>query len=87
MGCTQMHDSVYALARKLSKEYTIDIEPGDYNVLYAGYVGTHATSEDKKTSFIKMLDTLQPVKPICLQIILRCNHRKWKLSITPVMKM
>lgn len=62
MGCTHMHDNVYALARKLTKEYNIDIEPIDYGVLPAGYVGAHITSKEKKTSFIKMLDTLQAGK-------------------------
>lgn len=62
MGCTHMHDSIYALARRLTREYNIDVEPADYGVLSAGYVGAHATSEEKKTSFIKMLDTLQAGK-------------------------
>lgn len=62
MGCTRMHDNVYALAKKLAKEYNIDIEPGDHGVMSANYVGAHTTSEEKKTSFIKMLDTLQAGK-------------------------
>ena len=44
MGCTNMNDTVYALAGKLAKEYNIDIEPKDFNVAYAGYNGEHATS-------------------------------------------
>ena len=62
MGCTNMNDTVYALARKLAKEYNIDIEPKDFNVTDAGYVGAHTTSAEKIKSFINMLDTLKPGK-------------------------
>jgi predicted glycoside hydrolase/deacetylase ChbG (UPF0249 family) len=62
MGCTDMDTSVHALAKKLAKEYNIDIEPGDYNVIYPGYNGAHTTSAEKIKSFISMLDTLQPGK-------------------------
>jgi predicted glycoside hydrolase/deacetylase ChbG (UPF0249 family) len=62
MGCTDMDKSVRELAKKLAKEYNIDIDPGDYNVIYAGYNGAHATSAEKIKSFISMLDTLQPGK-------------------------
>ena len=62
MGCTDMDKSVHELAKKLAKEYNIDIEPGNYNVIYAGYNGAHTTSAEKIKSFISMLDTLQPGK-------------------------
>ena len=62
MGCTNMNDTVYAIARKLAKEYNIDIEPNDYDVADAGYDGAHTTSAEKIKSFINMLDTLKPGK-------------------------
>jgi predicted glycoside hydrolase/deacetylase ChbG (UPF0249 family) len=62
MGCTDMDKSVTALAKKLAKEYNIDIEPSDYNVMDIGYDGVHKTSAEKIKSFIAMLDTLQPGK-------------------------
>jgi len=60
MGCTNMSDSVNALARKLAKEYHIDIEPSNFNVINISYDGAHATSAEKVKSFIKMLDALKP---------------------------
>lgn len=60
MGCTNMDKSVTALAKKLAKEYKIDIEPGDYNVSGVSYNGAHTTSAEKIKSFIAMLDSLQP---------------------------
>jgi predicted glycoside hydrolase/deacetylase ChbG (UPF0249 family) len=55
MGCTNMDESVKKLTRNLAKEYDIDIDPGDYNVKSVRYDGPHATFEEKKQSFIKML--------------------------------
>jgi predicted glycoside hydrolase/deacetylase ChbG (UPF0249 family) len=60
MGCTNMSDSVNALARKLAKEYHIDIEPKDFNVINISYDGAHTTSAEKIKSFINMLDALKP---------------------------
>jgi hypothetical protein len=62
MGCTNMNDTVYALARKLAKDYHIDIALEELNVTGTGYVGAHATSAEKKSGFIKMLDTLKAGK-------------------------
>jgi hypothetical protein len=60
MGCTNMNDSVEAIVKKLSKEYRIDIDLGQLGVEYAGYAGSHTTPEEKKKSFIAMLEKLQP---------------------------
>ena len=57
-----MNDSVYSLARRLAKEYHIDIDLKDLNVAGTGYIGAHTTSAEKKSAFIKMLDTLQAGK-------------------------
>ncbi len=59
MGCTNMNDSVYALSRKLAKEYHIDIEPKEYNVIETNYDGPHTTSKEKIKSFISMLNKLE----------------------------
>ena len=60
MGCTELSDSVRALAKKLTKEYKIDIDLAAAGVQSAGFNGPHKTIAEKKTSFLKMLDTLQP---------------------------
>lgn len=62
MGCTDMDKSVHALAKKLAKEYKINIETADYNVSDVSYNGAHTTSAEKIKSFIAMLDTLKPGK-------------------------
>ncbi len=62
MGCTGMDKQVTALARKLAKEYNIDIEPKDFNVIGVGYKGAHTTSAEKIKSFIDMLGALQTGK-------------------------
>jgi len=60
MGCTNMNDSVNVLARKLAKEYKIDIEPAELNAKYISYDEPHKTSEEKIQSFISMLNKLSP---------------------------
>jgi chitin disaccharide deacetylase len=60
MGCTDMNDSVKALVKKLAIEYKIDIDPEQLGVEYIGYAGPHKTPEEKKKSFIAMLEKLQP---------------------------
>jgi len=62
MGCTNMNDTVYALAEKLAKGYNIDIEPKDFNVINAGYDGEHTTSVEKVQAFINMLNKMEPGK-------------------------
>lgn len=59
MGCTNISDSVYALSRKLAKEYHIDIEPKEHNVVEANYDGAHTSSKEKIKSFINMLNKLE----------------------------
>lgn len=59
MGCTNMSDSVYALSRKLAKEYHIDIEPKEVNVIETNYDGAHTTSKEKIKSFVSMLNKLE----------------------------
>ena len=59
MGCTGMGDDVKALVKKLAQEYKIDIDPGESGVTSIGYLGAHATSEEKIESFIRMLESLE----------------------------
>lgn len=60
MGCPDINDSVKQMTRRLAKEFGIDIDLSEHNVRYVGYEGPHKTSGEKITSFIKMLDKLQP---------------------------
>jgi chitin disaccharide deacetylase len=59
MGCYNMNPDVKAIAKKLAKEYKIDIDPSEYDVKYISYSGSRETSEQKVQSFIKMLDELK----------------------------
>lgn len=60
MGCYDMSPEVKALAKKLAKEYKIDIDPKELNVRGVSYVGAKGTTEEKIQSFIKMLESLTP---------------------------
>jgi len=62
MGCTGLTEEVRALAKRLAKEYRIDIDPTDYEVISVGYAGPNKTPADKIQSFMKMLDKLEPGK-------------------------
>jgi len=59
MGCTNLSEEVKALSRKLAAEYNIPLE-GRGNYKWLGYGGDHKTLAEKKQSFIKMLQTLEP---------------------------
>lgn len=59
MGCTDITPEVTQLTKKLAKEYKIDIDLAQYGVKWAGYEGPHTSSEEKISSFIKMLEKLQ----------------------------
>lgn len=60
MGCTNMNDSVKAITMRLAQEYKLTFDLGAFNVKGVGYDGPHKTTEEKKQSFIKMLNKLQP---------------------------
>jgi predicted glycoside hydrolase/deacetylase ChbG (UPF0249 family) len=62
MGCTSLSDEVQALAKKLAREYKIDIDPVDYGVPFVGYDGPAKTPEEKIQSFLRMLDKLEAGK-------------------------
>lgn len=60
MGCTQMTPAVKELVDKLCKEYHIYINLEEKGLKPAGFAGPHKTFEEKKHSFLTMLDNLQP---------------------------
>ena len=60
MGCYNMRPDVADLARKLAKEYNIDIDLKELGVKNVSYVGPKETAAEKIESFIKMLETLKP---------------------------
>jgi predicted glycoside hydrolase/deacetylase ChbG (UPF0249 family) len=59
MGCYHLSPAVKAIAKKLAKEFKIDIEPEEFNVKSVGYSGPKETSEQKIQSFIRMLEGLK----------------------------
>lgn len=59
MGCYNMSPEVNAIAKKLAREYKIDIDPSQFAVKYVSYSGPKKTSEEKIQSFLKMLDELK----------------------------
>jgi hypothetical protein len=60
MGCYNMNEEAKAIAKKLAKEYKIDIDLSELDVKHVTYAGPKETSEQKIESFIKMLDELKP---------------------------
>lgn len=60
MGCTDMNEETKALAKRLAKEYRLDIDLKEKGVKGIGYKGPSKTAAEKKESFLKMLDSLQP---------------------------
>lgn len=60
MGCYNMNEEAKAIAKKLAKEFKIDIDLSELGVKYVSYAGPKETSEQKIESFIRMLDELKP---------------------------
>jgi predicted glycoside hydrolase/deacetylase ChbG (UPF0249 family) len=60
MGCTNISNEVKALTKKLAKEYNLDIDLEALKVKGVGYDGPAKTTAEKKISFVKMLDKLEP---------------------------
>lgn len=59
MSCTGISDDVKSLAKKLAKEYNLNIDPSEFGVKGIGYDGPSKTSQEKKKSFISMLNKLE----------------------------
>ncbi|MET0465553.1 MAG: polysaccharide deacetylase family protein [Chitinophagaceae bacterium] len=62
MNCAGLTPEVSALARRLAKEYHIDTDLQELGVAYVGFDGPHKTFDEKKKSFISMLNKLEPGK-------------------------
>jgi uncharacterized protein (TIGR03067 family) len=62
MGCDRISPEVTTLTRRLAKEYGLEIDLRELGVKSVGYIGPHATSEEKFTSFMKVLDSLEDGK-------------------------
>jgi len=62
MGFFNLSPEVKALARRLAKEYKIDIDLEEHKVMNVRYEGPSQTSQQKIESFLKMLDKLEPGK-------------------------
>jgi predicted glycoside hydrolase/deacetylase ChbG (UPF0249 family) len=60
MGCYHFTSEVAALAKKLAREYGIDIDMDEHGVESVGYAGPKKTSAEKTESFIRMLESLKP---------------------------
>lgn len=60
MGCYEMSPEVKILAKKLAREYRIDIDPKELGVKGVSYLGAKGTTEEKIQSFIRMLESLAP---------------------------
>ena len=62
MGFFNLSPEVKALARRLAREYKIDIDLEENKVINVRYEGPSKTSQEKIGSFLKMLDKLEPGK-------------------------
>jgi chitin disaccharide deacetylase len=62
MGCTSLSEEVKTLARRLAKEYKIDIEPEDYGVQRLPLEGPRTTPAEKALSFMNALRKVEPGK-------------------------
>jgi predicted glycoside hydrolase/deacetylase ChbG (UPF0249 family) len=62
MGCTEIDKKVSELVKKLVKEYGIEAGWATGSYSYTGYKGPSKTSAEKLSSFLNMLDHLEPGK-------------------------
>lgn len=62
MGCTNLSPEVATLTAKLASEYKLLLDTKSKGVEGISYKGPKKTSAEKKTSFIAMLQSLQPGK-------------------------
>ncbi len=62
MGCVNISEEVKALSKNLAREYHINIDEGENNMLRAGFEGKHETAAEKVTAFLAMLDKLEKGK-------------------------
>jgi chitin disaccharide deacetylase len=62
MNCAGLTPEISALAKKLAKEYNIDIDLRELGVTSVGFDGSHKTFDEKKKSFTSMLNKLEAGK-------------------------
>ena len=62
MGCTNVSEEVKAMTKKLAKEFNIDIDLEERSIPHIWYDGLSKTASEKESSFIKMLDKIEPGK-------------------------
>ncbi|MEM6343181.1 MAG: polysaccharide deacetylase family protein [Bacteroidota bacterium] len=62
MGCTSFDPKVAEMAKRLAKEYDLDIDLVEHNVTYIPYDGPHITAKEKIDSFIKQLHAMEAGK-------------------------
>jgi predicted glycoside hydrolase/deacetylase ChbG (UPF0249 family) len=60
MGCSSLSPEVAAMTRRVTKELGVDIDLADYGVKQIRYLGPKGTAEEKLTSFLKALESMQP---------------------------
>lgn len=59
MGCSSFDDNVREMTRKLAQEYRLDLEFDPKLIRGVSYLGPKKTAEEKITSLIKMLESLE----------------------------
>lgn len=62
MGCNDLDPKVNAIVQKLAKEFKIDINLSAEGVEGISYKGPSTTGAEKLSSFLKMIESLQPGK-------------------------
>ena len=62
MGCSMAGPEVRALTQRLGKEYGLQVETTGHEVKNVSYVGPRGSAEEKISSFIKMLESLESGK-------------------------
>ena len=60
MGCSSLAPEVAAMTRRISKELGVDIDLDEFGVKRIGYAGPKSTAEEKLSSFLKALESMQP---------------------------
>jgi predicted glycoside hydrolase/deacetylase ChbG (UPF0249 family) len=60
MGCTSLTPEVAAMTRRITKQLGMDIDLDEHGVKLIRYAGAKGTADEKLTSFLKALESMQP---------------------------
>ena len=60
MGCTSFAPEVATLARRIARELHVDIDLEEHGVKTLRYIGPKTTAAEKRASFLKALETMEP---------------------------